>query len=202
MKTNKSIKLVRECIEKISDDFYRNSYIYFCESDLQSYLFTLLLEKFNREGELKSTFVWGTDNPKKVKKIITRRLHSELLLPEGRVDLAILDLDSTIFAVNSKGRNPGIEIVDGNHIFIEIKASRTSRSSISSKNRWKKLILSDIEKLNRYTNRCFMLCFDYEHLLDEQKIASIRNKANRNIEIYYIKSCYKDNYFDLSNISS
>ena len=68
MKNNNSIKLVRECISKISDCFYRNAYTYFCESDLQSYLFALLLEKFGEEKELKRTFVWGTDKPKKVKK--------------------------------------------------------------------------------------------------------------------------------------
>lgn len=195
MKNNNSIKLVRECISKISDCFYRNAYTYFCESDLQSYLFALLLEKFGEEKELKRTFVWGTDKPKKVKKIITQRLHSELLLPEGRIDLAILDLEGAEFAVNSKGRNPGIRIEEGNHIYIEIKASRTSRSSITSKSRWNKLILSDIEKLNCYKNKCFMVCFDYEHLLDENEINLIQNKANKNIELNYIKSCYKDNYF-------
>ena len=195
MELNDSIILVRECIKKISENFYRNADIYFCESDLQSNLFALLLEKFDVEDELKRTFVWGTDNPKKVKKIVTRRLHSELLLPEGRIDLAVLDLEKTVFAVNSKGRNPGIRVEKGNHIFIEIKASRTSRSSITSKNRWYKLILSDIEKLNRYTSRCFMLCFDYGHLLGEMEILSIRDKANKNVELHYIKNSYGSSYF-------
>ena len=101
-----------------------------------------------------------------------------------------------LFAVNSKGRNPGIRINNGNHIFIEIKASRTSRSSITSKSKWNKLILSDIEKLNKYKNPCFMICFEYEHILDENEIASIQEKANSNIEFHYIKSCYENNYFD------
>lgn len=195
MKDNNDIKFVRECIEKISENFYRNAYMYFCESDLQSNLFALLLEKFGQEKELKRIFVWGTDKPKKAKIIITRKLHSELLLPEGRIDLAVLDLEGTEFAMNSKGRNPGIRIKEGNHIFIEIKASRTIRSSITSKNRWTKLISSDIEKLNRYKNKCFMVCFDYEHLLDENEITSLQNKANKNLELHYIKSCYKNNYF-------
>lgn len=194
MEINDSIILVRECITKISDIFYRNSNIYFSESDLQSNLFALLLEKFDAKDELK-TFVWGTDNPKKVKKVITRKLHSELLLPEGRIDLAVLDLEKTVFAVNSKGRNPGIRVEKGNHIFIEIKASRTNRSSITSKNRWYELILSDIEKLNRYTSQCFMLCFDYEHLLGENEISSIRDNANNNVDLHYIKSCHGSSYF-------
>ncbi len=196
MEINDSIILVRECVTKISDSFYRNADIYFSESDLQSNLFALLLDKFNVEDELKRTFVWGTDKPKKVKKIITCRLHSELLLPEGRIDLAVLDLEKTVFAVNSKGHNPGIRVEKGNHIFIEIKASRTSRSSITSKNRWHKLILADIKKLNRYTNQCFMICFDYENLLGEKEISSIRNEANKNIEVHYIKSGYVSSHFE------
>lgn len=198
MKSNNCIEKVRDCIEIISRNFYENSNMYFCESDLQSHLFTLLLEKFDEEYEL-GIYVWGTDKPKKVKNIITRKLHSELLLPEGRIDLAILDLDKVNFAVNSKGRNPGIRVSEGNHIFIEIKASRTSRSSITSKHRWENLILSDVKKLNKYKNKCFMLCFDFENLLDENDTASIREKANKNIDLYHIKSCYEDNYFCQSN---
>lgn len=195
MEINENILLARECIKKVSDNFYRNADIYFSEADLQADLFGLLLEKFDMENELNRTFVWGTDNPRKVRKVITRRIHSELLLPEGRIDLAILDLEKIVFAVNSKGRNPGIRVEEGKHIFIEIKASRTSRSSITSKNKWYKLILTDIEKLNRYTNQCIMLCFDYGHLLGETEISSIRNKANKNIELYYVKSCHGSNYF-------
>ncbi|QII13677.1 hypothetical protein KsCSTR_42980 [Candidatus Kuenenia stuttgartiensis] len=67
--------------------------------------------------------------------------------------------------------------------------------SITSKNRWYKLIMSDIEKLNRYTNQCIMLCFDFEHLLSEMEISSIRGKANKNIEFSYIKSRHGSNYF-------
>lgn len=195
MKINENIIHVRECIKKVSDIFYRNPDIYFNEADLQSNLFALLLERFDVENELKNTFVWGTNNPKKIRKVISCRIHSELLLPEGRIDLAILDLEKAKFAVNSKGRNAYIQIEEGNHIFIELKASRTNRSSITSKNRWYKLILSDIEKLNRYTNQCIMLCFDFEHLLSEMEISSIRGKANKNIEFFYIKSSHGGNYF-------
>ncbi len=55
--------------------------------------------------------------------------------------------------------------------------------------------MSDIEKLNRYTNQCIMLCFDFEHLLSEMEISSIRGKANKNIEFSYIKSRHGSNYF-------
>jgi hypothetical protein len=198
MKSNNCIEKVKNCIEIISRKFYENSNIYFSEYDLQSCLFALLLARFDKEYEIE-TCVWGTDKPKKVRTIITRRLHSELLLPEGRIDLAILDLDKVNFAVNSKGRNPGIRISEGNHIFIEIKSSRTNRSSIGSKHRLKTLILSDVRKLNKYKNKCFMLFFDFENFLNENEIESIRKKANKNIELHYIKSCYGDNYFCQSN---
>jgi len=196
MKNTMIVEKVRACIESLSRKFYENSNAYFSESDLQSYLFALLLAKFDEECELE-TYVWGTDKPKKVRTIITRKLHSELLLPEGRIDLAILDLGKVNFAVNSKGRNPGIRVSEGNHVFIEIKASRTSRSSITSKRRWEKLILSDVEKLNKYNNKCFMLCFDFENILDDNDLAAIRNIANENIELHHIRSCYDNNYFGI-----
>jgi len=187
---------VKECIKKISSTFIKNSDIYFCESDLQSELFALLLKKFNKETELRNTHMWGTDRPKKLKKVSTRRLHSELLLPEGRIDLAIIDIENTVFAVNSKGQNPGFRIQEGNHIFIEIKSSRTSRSSISSKSEWNKLILSDIEKLNKYSNPCHMLCFDYSQILDDEEVSSIRNQTNKNVELHYIKKIGSNSYIE------
>jgi translation initiation factor IF-1 len=195
MKNDNSIKYVIKCVEKISDIFSKNEFIFFSESDLQSYLFSLLLEKFYDKFELE-TFVWGTDKPKKVKKIFTGRLHSEFLLPNGRIDLAILDIANVKFSVNSKGRNSGFRINDGNHIFIEIKASQTSRSSITSKNKWTQLIISDIEKLNSFQNPCFMVCFEYEQLLDTHEIELIQQKANSNVKFYYIKSSFENSYFE------
>ena len=195
MEIKDTVTIVKDCVEKLSDDFHNNPNIYFCESDLQSSLFSLLLEKLDTRCSIKQTFVWGTFKPKKVQKIITRSVHSELLLPEGRIDLAVLDLEKIVFAVNSKGHNPGIRIEEGNHIFIEIKASRTSRSSITSKKQWQKLILADIEKLNKYKHQCLMLCFDFENLFGEMEISSIRDKTNKNIELYYVNTCYEDNYF-------
>ncbi len=194
-----SITFIKDCIRKISETFSKNPDIYFCESDLQSDLFALLAEKLNKEVEIKNTFMWGTDKPKNLRKVSTRKLHSELLLPEGRIDLAVLDLDRTVFTVNANGHNPGIRIKDGNHIFIEIKASRTSRSSIPSKNRWYKLIISDIEKLNKYTNQCYMLCFDFSHILNEHEISSIHDQANNNIEFHYIKNNNPVSYIDINN---
>jgi len=195
MKENDDIALVKECIDKISVNFRKNADIYFNESDLQNSLFVLLLEKFNTEVDLKNISVWGTDKPMSVRKVTTRRLHSELLLPEGRIDLAILDVGNTFLAVNSKGHNPGFRIEKGNHIFIEIKASRTSRSSITSRKKWRHLILSDVTKLKRYENPCFLLCFDFNQLLNSREVASIQKKAKKNIKVIYVQNDKCNNYF-------
>lgn len=192
MKNN--LSFTRECIHNLSENFRINPDLYFNESDLQSCLFALLLKKFNGENEINNINVWGTDKKKKVRTVSTRKLHSELLLPEGRIDLAVLEIENIRFAVNSRGRNPGFQVEEGNHIFIEIKASRTNRSNISSKNRWYKLIASDIEKLNKYTNKCFMLCFDFNLLLGDWEVSSLKEKAHENIEIFYFQTDKSTNY--------
>ncbi len=192
MKNN--LSFTRKCIRNLSDNFRANPDLYFNESDLQSCLFAMLLKRFNGENEIKNINVWGTDKKRTVKTVSTRKLHSELLLPEGRIDLAVLELESIRFAVNSKGRNPGFQVEEGNHIFIEIKASRTNRSNIFSKNRWYSLIASDIEKLNKYTNQCFMVCFDFNLLLGDLEVSSLREKAHKNIEIFYVQTDKSTNY--------
>ncbi len=189
------ILFIRKCIENLYRNFYENAEIYFCESDLQSELFALLLKYFGDEEEISNVFNWGPSKNKPIRNVNTRRLHSELLLPEGRIDLAVLDLKKIFFAINSKGRNPGFRIEEGNHIFVEIKASRTNRSAVTSKNTWYKLILSDIEKLNRYSHKCFLLCFDFNTLLDKGRISSLHEKVKRNTELLYFQNNKSVNYF-------
>jgi hypothetical protein len=64
-----------------------------------------------------NTSIWGTDSPNTLKLINSTRLHSELLLPKGRIDLAIVDLKATRFAFNSKGRFGHVQLEAGNHVF-------------------------------------------------------------------------------------
>ena len=57
-------------------------FCYLNESDLQAELFALLLPKFSTPCLMTKTFVWGTDSPKPLRDLCSRRLHSELLMAE------------------------------------------------------------------------------------------------------------------------
>jgi hypothetical protein len=46
-------------------------------------------------------FVWGTAKPCTTLPFPTRNLHCELLLPEGRIDLAVLDLETWLRLIRS-----------------------------------------------------------------------------------------------------
>lgn len=148
----------------------------------------MLLEFFGDPCEITNVRFWGTSKEKCSYPIITRRLHSELLLPEGRIDIAVLDSENLSFGMNSKGCNGGIRIHKGNHIFIEIKASRTNRSSITSKRTWMKSITNDIDKLAKYSYKSFMLCFEIQRILDEEDIEILQKHAQQKVELLYCKS--------------
>jgi hypothetical protein len=154
-----TLQFTKECLFKIQENFRKNPSIYFNESDIQSDLYSMLSEKFRKPIHIQKTWMWGTNKQKPIRPIFTRKVHSELLLPCGRIDLAILDVNNTKFALNSRGEFGHIQLEKGEHIFIEIKSSRTNRSKISSKRVWKNLILKDIEKLDKssceYSCKCF-----------------------------------------------
>ena len=160
------IIFIREKIAVLAERFNTNPILFFNEADLQTELFTLLLEKNNSQKEISNVYMWGTQKKKPLKRIFTKRVHSELLLPEGRIDLAVLDLDNVTFAVNSKGNFGHIQLRAGNHVVIEIKASRTNRSSITSKPQWSRLLTSDIFKLNKYVHPCFLCLFRLQSIAD------------------------------------
>lgn len=191
----KEIEIIKNLLSDFSEIFWVKPDMFFNESDIQSELYSKLRRNFGRETQFDNVFVYGTDKPKKHRKIPTQRLHSELLLPEGRIDLAILDLENTYLALNSRGKYGGLRIYDGQHIFFEIKASQTSRSRISSKNQWKKSIIKDIEKLNKYKHQCYSLCFDFSGLLEEHEIESMKESANINVEVLYFTTKHKSRYF-------
>ncbi len=195
----KDTVFVRESIHKLGDKYRANPTSFFNESDLQSELFQLLLKRYDKEEEIENIFVWGTRRSRTTRKVFSRRLHSELLLPEGRIDLSVLDLKNVRFAVNSKGRYGHIQLQKGNHIFIEIKASRTNRSYISSKNKWFEAILSDIKKSNyhakRHAHHCFVVCFDFNNLMDDTLVSSLRKQTTRNVELFYFSNNKELNYF-------
>jgi len=189
-----TLKFIRECISKVQEKFQKYPTLYLNESDIQSDLFSMLSIKLGEPIRINKIFMWGTSEKKPNKPIFSMRIHSELLLPEGRIDLAILDLKNTKSAMNSRGRYGYISIEQGNHIFIEIKSSRTNRSKITSRNKWKELILKDIDKLNKYSYPCFLLCFDFRDLLKSDDILFLNKKAKENVELVYCVSAIKEQY--------
>ena len=189
-----TLTCVRECISQIQDKFNAYPALYFNESDLQCELFALLLDRFGDNCEISNVFVWGTDKITRTRQCISRRVHSELLLPGGRIDLAILDLSHVRFAMNSRGRFGHIQLEPGGHVFIEIKASRTNRSSITSKNSWIQSIERDIDNLNAHAYRSFMLCFDFGGILDDLTIARLIARKRENVEFLYFTNEIRDNY--------
>ena len=194
MSLDETISCIRECISEIQEKFSLYPALYFNESDLQSELFGLLLNKVGDNSEITNVFVWGTDEIKRTRQCISRRVHSELLLPGGRIDLTVLDLAHVRFAMNSRGKFGHIQLEQGDHVFIEIKASRTNRSSITSRNSWVKSITHDIDKMNGYPYRSFMLCFDFGGILDNLSVALLMGRANENVEFLYFKNDVRDNF--------
>lgn len=189
--------LVRVSIDTLVTSFRSNPLLYFNESDLQSELFAILLENFRSyDAVIKNRFVWGTDKPRVTRGVVTRRVHSELLLPEGRIDLAILDLEAVRLAFNSRGRFGHLQLQTGEHIFIELKASRTNRSGISSKHFWARRIKADLEKLASYNHQCFLLCFDFNRLLDNDSAKALVAERPQNVELMYFRDDIGDCYFE------
>lgn len=188
--------IIEECIDHLGKSFSDSSALYFSESDLQSELFSLLLHALPSEAIISNKSVWGTQKTPLVRPCISRALHSELHLPEGRIDLAVLDLARVAMHVNSRGRFGHIQLQPGGHVFVEIKASRSNRSQVTSKPAWFKSIHSDIVKLNRYKHLCFLLCFDFSGILSVQDIENLKAEANRNVTIRYFIDPHKDQWFD------
>ena len=108
------------------------------------------------------------------------------------VAISILDPNAVFLGINSKGRFGYIQLSDGQHIFIEIKASRTNRSSVTSRNKWSELIYKDLEKLSKHGNNSFMLCFDFDNLMDMESIDKLK-QYSRKIFVEYFTSDIANN---------
>lgn len=188
------LTFIRDNILALARRFKSNPTLFFNESDFQSELFTQLLAKYGNEERITKISVWGTDKPKPTKPVYSRRLHSEFLLAEGRIDLAILDLDNVIFAVNSKGRFGHMRPTSGNHIYIEIKSSRTNRSHVTSRKKWLLSLIADIEKLSHYNHHCFLVCFDFNRYLDKNSVSKLLQSVAANLELFYFTNKQADNY--------
>jgi hypothetical protein len=137
---------------------------------------------------VKNVCAWGTKN-KDVEGLFSRQLHSEFLLAEGRIDLALLDLQKVRMTFDPRGRFRYLQAEESRkHVFIEIKSSRTNRSRVSSKHRWTQLVMSDIRKLNEYKNACFLICYDFDDLLGKADVSSLTAKAHKNVVVTYVRT--------------
>jgi hypothetical protein len=113
------------------------------------------------------------------------------LLPEGRVDIAVLDLASVTVGINSRGRFGYVQLKEGEHIFVELKTSRTNRCQAHSRKTWAAAIRNDIRKLARYKHRCFMVCFDFSDFLDAKAIRQLKRTATANVKLEYFVNSWE-----------
>ena len=185
---------IRRAIQQVNDRIQNHPLAFLTESDIQCQIYAALLPIYGSFEPVSNRSVWGTDCPKPLKFIHTSRLHSELLLPEGRIDLAVLDLCATRFAFNSKGRFGHAQLELGAHAFIEIKVSRTHRSNISSKARWLKLLRADIEKLRCYPWLSFLLAYDFDLQLPKDDIDELSDLAGPLTRVLYLKDPFMGCY--------
>jgi hypothetical protein len=188
--------IVKECIDHLAKRFSDSSAFYFSESDLQSELFSRLLQALPSETMISNQAVWGTQSPPSLRPCISRAVHTELHLPEGRIDIAVLDLAKVKMYVNLRGRFGHMQLEPGHHVFIEVKASRSNRSNFTSKTAWLKSIHSDIAKLNKHKHLCFLLCFDFSGILNKEDVRSLKAQAKRNVKVRYFIDPYEDRWFE------
>jgi hypothetical protein len=189
-------RTIRAAIQRVNADVCKNPLAFLTESDIQCRLYAALLPTYGTLEPISNTFVWGTDQPRAPRPMNSMRLHSELLLPEGRIDLAILDLRNTRFAFNSNGRFGYAALESGRHAFIEIKVSRTHRSGISTRARWLRLLSADIRKLRRYPWLSFMLAYDFDFLLPQKEIRALSKLAGPNTRVIYLKDAFQCSYLE------
>lgn len=181
---------IRGAIQRVNASVRKHPLAFLTESDIQSRLYAALLPAFGGLKPISNSFVWGTDQPSALKPVYSMRLHSELLLPEARIDLALLDLSATRFAFNSKGRFGYAQLESGSHAFIEIKVSRTHRSAVSTRARWLQLLGADLQKLRRYTWLSFLLAYDFDFELPQEKISDLSKLAGPHTRFIYLKDFF------------
>lgn len=182
---------IRDAIRGVNANIREHPLAILTESDIQCQLYAALLPAYGCLDPISNTFVWGTPQPRTLKPIQSMRLHSELLLPEGRIDLAILDLSATRFAFNSNGRFGHAQLEPGNHAFIEIKVSRTHRSGVSTRAKWIQLLHADIEKLRQYPWLSFLLAYDFDFLIPQEEINVLSKLAGPQTRIIYLKDVFE-----------
>lgn len=73
-----------------------------------------------------------------------------------------------------------------NQAFLEIKVSRTNRSSVGGKSRWLRLLRADLRKLSRYPCLSFLLAYDFDiNGIGADELAALRQSAGPNTKLIY-----------------
>jgi hypothetical protein len=180
-------RAIRHAIATVNSEILANPLVFLTESDIQSRLYAELLPSFGGVVEAPNTSCWGLEKARKLRPAYSSRVHSELLLPEGRIDLAILDLQATFFRFNSRGKFGHAQLgPTGNHAFLEIKVSRTHRSSLGGKSRWLYLLQTDLNKLARYPWLSFLLAYNFDiNGVTATEIAGLRKSVGPNTRLIY-----------------
>jgi hypothetical protein len=180
-------RAIRQAIATVNSEVKANPLVFLTESDIQSRLYAELFSSFGSVVEAKNASCWGLEKARTLMSTYSSRLHSELLLPEGRIDLAILDLRETLFRFSPKGNFSYVQLgTSGDHAFLEIKVSRTHRSSLSGKSRWLYLLQADLTKLKRYPWLSFMLAYDFDiDGVSATDIAGLRKSTGPNTRLLY-----------------
>ncbi len=192
----KAVAAVRRAVSQVNATILVHPLSVLTEADIQARLYAALVPHFGGLQRVSNTFVWGTPRPRPLMSLMSVRLHSELRLLRGSVDLAILDLSATRFAFNSKGRFGHAQLQPGDHIFIELKATRTHRSQVSTRARWKDLIHADLEKLSQYAWPSLMLCYDFDFHLVGPEVADLKRRAGPRTQFLYFKDTHASCYFE------
>jgi len=177
---------IRSAIAVVNSRVQKYPLAFLTESDVQSALFSALTPSYGIPAPLVETFAWGRGQQRKIKPVLSSRLHSEFLLPEGRIDLAILDLNATRYAFSPSGRLGHVQLGPGGHAFIELKVSRTHRSGISCRSVWQKRLSSDITKLARYQWLSFLLAYDFDMFLSRSQVLELRKSAGPLTRLTYL----------------
>jgi hypothetical protein len=180
---------IRRAIAEINSRARKHPLAFLTESDVQAQLYAALLPVCGDVARVVQAAAWGAGETHKLKPVFSSPLHSELLLPEGRIDLAILDLSATRFTFSPKGHFSHAQLDDaGAHIFIEIKVSRTHRSSLGGRSRWLNLLRADLAKLSRYSWRTFLLAYDFDIGLSKSEVVDLRAYCGPSTRLVYLNS--------------
>jgi hypothetical protein len=180
-------RAIRRAVAAVNSEVLANPLVFLTESDIQSRLYAELFPSFGGVVEATNASCWGLETARKLRPTFSSRLHSELLLPEGRIDLAILDLRETFFRFSPKGKFSHAQLgTSGDHAFLEIKVSRTHRSSLGGKSRWLYLLQADLNKLSRYPWLSFLLAYNFDiDGVNTADIAGLRESMGPNTRLIY-----------------